>query len=70
MELVMNDIEKQNERVKAAKEAFEFVQHSAVHDRKFSKDGHGNGHYVTALNELKKIIDHEVSILERLQARA
>lgn len=65
----MTEIEKQQERVKTAQEAFDFVQHSAVHDRKFAKDGHGNGHYVNALAELKKVVDHENSILERLQAR-
>lgn len=66
----MTDLEKQQERVKTAQEAFDFVQHAAVHDRKYAKDGHGNGHYVNALAELKKVVEHEASILERLKAKA
>lgn len=66
----MTDLEKAQERVKTAQEAFEFVQHAATHDRKFSKDGHGNGHYVKALTELKAVVDHESSVLERIKAKA
>lgn len=65
----MTDLEKQQERVKGAQEAFDFVQHASTHDRKFAKGGHGNGHYVTALVELRKIVDHETSVLERLKAK-
>ena len=64
----MKELEKAQERVKTAQEAFEFVQHAATHDRKFAKDGHGNGHYTTALAELKKIVDHEKSLVDRFTA--
>lgn len=66
----MKELEKAQERAKTAIDAFEFVQHAAIHDRKFSKDGHGNGHYTTALAELKKVVDHEKSLIERFTASA
>ena len=63
----MTDLEKAQERLKTAQEAFDKVQHAAVHDRKYAGEKHhSNGHYVTALAELKKIVDHETSMVERL----
>lgn len=65
----MTDLEKAQDRVKNAQEIFELVQHAATHDRKFSKDGKGNGHYTNALSELKKVIDHEQTVVDRLLQR-
>ena len=63
----MTDLEKAQERLKTAKETFDTVQHAAVHDRKYaSEKHHSNGHYVTALAEIKKVVDHETSVVERL----
>jgi hypothetical protein len=66
----MTDLEKAKEQLKTATEAYEFLNHSAVHDRKFSKDGHMNGHYVKALQELEKVKKHAEDVLHRAEAKA
>lgn len=66
----MTDLEKAKERVKTAQDVFELVQHASTHDRKLSKDGKSNGHYTTALSELKKVIDHEQSMVDRLVVKS
>ena len=66
----MNILEKAQEQLKIANETFEYVQHQANHDRKLTKDGHMNGHYVKALQELEKVKKHAEEVLHRAEAQS
>ena len=66
----MNTLEKAQEQFKTAKETFDYVQHAAIHDRKLTKDGHMNGHYVKALQELEKVKKHYEDLVHRAEAQA
>ena len=66
----MNTLEKTQEQFKTAKETFDYVQHAAIHDRKLTKDGHMNGHYTKALQELEKIKKHYEDLVHRAEAQA
>lgn len=66
----MNTLEKVQEQLKTAKETFDHVQHQANHDRKLAKDGHMNGHYVKALQELEKVTKHYEDLVHRVEAQA
>lgn len=66
----MNTLEKVQEQLKTAKETFDYVQHQANHDRKLAKDGHMNGHYVKALQELEKVTKHYEDLVHRAEAQA
>lgn len=63
----MNALEKAQERVRIAAEALEFVKTAANHDRKLSNDGHMNGHYHKALDELNRVVETEQSMLKRVE---
>jgi uncharacterized coiled-coil protein SlyX len=63
----MKELEKAQEQLKTANEAFDALQHSANHDRKLSKDGHMNGHYVKALQEIEKVKTHMKDLVERAE---
>lgn len=65
----MNTLEKTQEQFKTAKETFDYVQHAAIHDRKLTKDGHMNGHYVKALQELEKVKRHYEDLVHRAEAQ-
>ena len=65
----MNTLEKAQEQLKIAKESFDYVQHIANHDRKLTKDGHMNGHYVKALQELEKVKKHYEDLVHRAEAQ-
>ena len=65
----MNTLEKAVEQLQTAKSAFESVQHAANHDRKLTKDGHMNGHYVKALQELEKVKKHCEDLVHRAEAQ-
>lgn len=65
----MNALEKVQEQLKTAKETFDHVQHQANHDRKLAKDGHMNGHYVKALQELEKVTKHYEDLVHRAEAQ-
>lgn len=64
----MTDLEKVQERLDNAKEAFEFVQLAANTDRKLSHDKHMNGHYTKALDELRRVVEAESAMLVRIKA--
>lgn len=66
----MNTLEKAKEQLKIATETFEYVQHQANHDRKLTKDGHMNGHYVKALQELEKVKKHYEDLAHRAEVQA
>lgn len=66
----MNTLEKAQEQLKTAKETFDHVQHQANHDRKLAKDGHMNGHYVKALQELEKVTKHYEDLVHRAEAQS
>jgi hypothetical protein len=63
----MKELEKSKEQLQYATEAFDNLQHVANHDRKLAKDGHMNGHYVKALQELDKIKKHYADLVERAE---
>lgn len=64
----MTDLEKAQARLKNAKETFDIVQLAATQDRKNAGEKHHtNGHYVKALEEIKKVVDHETSMVDRLE---
>ena len=65
----MNTLEKAQEQLKVAVETFEHVQYQANHDRKLTKDGHMNGHYVKALQELEKVKKHYEDLVHRAEAQ-
>lgn len=65
----MNTLEKAQEQLKIAAETFDYVQHQANHDRKLTKDGHMNGHYVKALQELEKVKKHAEDLVHRAEAQ-
>lgn len=67
----MTELEKAQERLKTAKETFDTLQHAATHDRKYAGEKHHtNGHYVKALEEIKKVVEHETSMVARLEKQA
>lgn len=63
----MKELEKVKEQFDFASKAFDDLQHVANHDRKLAKDGHMNGHYVRALQELDKIKKHYQDLMERAE---
>ena len=65
----MNTLEKAQEQFTIAAATFEYVQHQANHDRKLSKDGHMNGHYTKALQELEKVKKHYEDLVHRAEAQ-
>lgn len=65
----MNTLEKTQEQLKISQEAFDYVQLHANHDRKLTKDGHMNGHYVKALQELEKVKKHYEDLVHRAEAQ-
>lgn len=65
----MTNLEKAAEQLLTAKNTFEHVQHQANHDRKLTKDGHMNGHYVKALQELEKVVKHYEDLVHRAEAQ-
>lgn len=66
----MNTLEKAQEQLRVAKETFEHVQLHANLDRKLTKDGHMNGHYVKALQELEKVKKHYEDLVHRAEAQS
>ncbi len=67
----MTELEKAKERLKTAQETFNTLQQAATHDRKYAGEKHHtNGHYVTALAEIKKVVDYEVSMVARLEKQS
>lgn len=66
----MTDLERAQEQVRTATSAFEYLQHLAVQDRKLAKDGHTNGHFIKALQEVEKAKKHYEDLLHRAEARS
>lgn len=67
----MTELQKAQERLKTAKETFNTLQQAAVHDRKYAGEKHHtNGHYVTALREIEKVVEHETSLVARLEKQS
>lgn len=65
----MMNLSKAQEALKTANEAINAVLHAANHDRKLTKEGYMNGHYVKALQELEKVKHHAEDLVHRAQAR-
>lgn len=62
----MMTLEKANESLKLAKEAFDFVQKSANADRKLhEKHGHPSGHWTKALQELQHAVTQAETQVKR-----
>ena len=65
----MTNLEKAQEQLKIASETFSYVQLHANLDRKMTKDGHMNGHYTKALQELEKVVRHAEDLVHRAEAQ-
>jgi hypothetical protein len=63
----MTELEKVKQQLMLADVAFGNLQETANHDRKLTKDGKMNGHYVKALQELDKVKKHFVDLVERAE---